>query len=264
MTGACESARAATSGGAGAPTRRGHGPCLAEERGRRRGRAADGPARRTSCPGQAPARALPRVDRQCGHRREQAPRLRAPATGGSGGPRRGRAFSPLGPASPASGGGLRGRPHDPLAGARRLLRGAGLVAAGARYRFRLDGAAPSPIPPRGSSPTGRTARPRWSTPQRSPGPTPRGPASQRTATCSTSCTSARSPPRAPGPRRRRGSPRPRRARHHDAGAHAGRRLRRPVRLGLRRRQPVRADPALRHARRPAPVRRPRPRRSGSA
>ena len=58
------------------------------------------------------------------------------------------------------------------------------------------------------------------------------------ARSSTRCTSARSPPRGPGgppPR----SARPGRAGHHRAGGHAGRRLPRPVRLGLRRRQPVR-------------------------
>ena len=46
--------------------------------------------------------------------------------------------------------------------------------------------------------------------------------------------------------------------HHGAGGDAGRRLPRPLRLGLRRRRPVRADAALRHARRLPPLRRSRP------
>ncbi len=51
-----------------------------------------------------------------------------------------------------------------------------------------------------------------------------------------------------------GRPRPRElpeladARHHGARGHAGRRVPRPLRLGLRRRRPVRPDAALRHAR----------------
>ncbi len=54
------------------------------------------------------------------------------------------------------------------------------------------------------------------------------------------------------------------ARRHDARGHAGRRVPRPLRLGLRRRRPLRPDPPLRRARRLAPLRRPgarpRPRR----
>ena len=48
-------------------------------------------------------------------------------------------------------------------------------------------------------------------------------------------------------RRRRGAAGAGRAGHHRAGGDAGRRLPRRLRLGLRRRQPLRADPALRHA-----------------
>ena len=60
-------------------------------------------------------------------------------------------------------------------------------------------------------------------------------------------------PRAAGP----GGPR-----HHRAGGHAGGRVPRPVRLGLRRRRPVRPHAPLRHARRLPPLRGPRPRASG--
>ena len=60
-------------------------------------------------------------------------------------------------------------------------------------------------------------------------------------------------------RRGRAARRARRSRHHRHRDDAGRRLRRPLRLGLRRRQPVRADAPLRHARRSARVRRSRAR-----
>ena len=53
--------------------------------------------------------------------------------------------------------------------------------------------------------------------------------------------------------------RPGRPRHHGARGDAGRRVPRPLRLGLRRRRPVRADPALRHARRLPALRRSRAR-----
>ena len=51
-----------------------------------------------------------------------------------------------------------------------------------------------------------------------------------------------------------------RPRRHRARGDAGRRFHRPLRLGLRRRQPVRADAAVRPARRFPPLRRSRPRR----
>ena len=62
----------------------------------------------------------------------------------------------------------------------------------------------------------------------------------------------------------RAARRPRRSRHHVHRDDAGRRVPRPLRLGLRRRQPLRAHAALRRARRLPPLRRrahaPRPRR----
>ena len=82
------------------------------------------------------------------------------------------------------------------------------------------------------------------------------------ARCSTSCTSAPSRPRAPGRAAARELPHLADARGHGARDDAGRRVPRPVRLGLRRRQPVRAHPALRHARRLPPLRRSRRTRSG--
>ena len=54
------------------------------------------------------------------------------------------------------------------------------------------------------------------------------------------------------------------ARHHADRGDAGRRIRRPLRLGLRRRRSVRADPPLRHARRLPPLRRRGPRAPASA
>ena len=56
----------------------------------------------------------------------------------------------------------------------------------------------------------------------------------------------------------------RRAGHHHRRSHAGGGVPGPVRLGLRRRVPVRADAAVRHSRRSPRVRRPRARPSASA
>ena len=135
---------------------------------------------------------------------------------------------------------------------------------------------PLPLPPRRRPhalsgprlplPAGRPARP---VAGRRPARVPldrRGLAGRRRCRgrSSTRCTSARSRRKAPG--------RPPRASCRSwrtlgitvPRGDAGRRLPGPVRLGLRRRQPVRPDPALRHARRLPPVRRPRPRSSASA
>ena len=67
-----------------------------------------------------------------------------------------------------------------------------------------------------------------------------------------------------GARRPSSSPRWRASRHHRDRDDAGRRVRRALRLGLRRRRPLRADAPLRHAGRSARVRRSRARRSASA
>ena len=81
----------------------------------------------------------------------------------------------------------------------------------------------------------------------------------RSARSSTSCTSARSRREGTWAAAERAPAVPRRARRHDDRDDAGQRVRRHARLGLRRRESVRADPQLRHARRPARVRRPRAR-----
>ena len=77
--------------------------------------------------------------------------------------------------------------------ARACRRGGNPVCVPPRRRAR-----PTPTPRRASSRTARTARPRSSTRPPSAGPTAGGPASRERARSSTSCTSARSPRRAPG------------------------------------------------------------------
>ena len=81
----------------------------------------------------------------------------------------------------------------------------------------------------------------------------------RPARSSTRSTSAPSPRGDLGGRRPRAAG-PGRAGHHDRRADARGRLPRPLRLGLRRRRLLRADPPLRPPRRLPPLRRPRPRR----
>ena len=122
----------------------------------------------------------------------------------------------------------------------------------------------TPTRPRASSRRGRTARRRSSTRRPSAGPTAAGAASacdgqviyeMHVGTFTPEGTWEAAGARAAGAGR---------PRHHGARGDAGGRLPRPLRLGLRRRQPVRPDAALRHARRLPPLRRSRPRRWASA
>ncbi len=107
-----------------------------------------------------------------------------------------------------------------------------------------------PIRCRDSSPTARTARRRSSTRRRSGGPTELARHSARRAGALRAARRHLHAGRHLGGRggAAAGARRPRHHRHRDD---AGRRIRRALRLGLRRRQPLRADAALRHAGRSA-------------
>ena len=178
--------------------------------------------------------------------------------GGCRGSRAGSSFSGLGAALPSRRGGPRQRRRGPSHRSlsrcrdRRLLRRRSSPARPARSTGTASTATNRccPTRPRASSRTGRTVRRRSSIPPRSPGPTTDWHGRPRSrARSSTRCTSARSRRRARGRPPRRELPALADARHHRPRGDAGRRVPGRVRLGLRRRQPVRPDPPLRHARR---------------
>ena len=119
------------------------------------------------------------------------------------------------------------------------------VAAGERYRFRLDGEHAYPDPVRASSPTGRTVRPSSSTHGiplvgRAPGTGVALPGQViyelHVGTFTPEGTFDAAIRELPGAAR---------ARRHAARADAGGRVPRPLQLGLRRRRAVRAVPRLR-------------------
>ena len=145
--------------------------------------------------------------------------------------------------------------------ARRLLLGHGAGGACGRAATGIGSTAARafPIPPRASSPRGRTARRRSSIPRfpwrDGAWKGVRRPRAGHLRDARRHVHAARARGRAAA----RELPRARRPRRHRARGDAGRRLPRPLRLGLRRRRPVRADAALRHARRLPPLRRSRAR-----
>ena len=156
----------------------------------------------------------------------------------------------------------RGRPRV-AAGARRARsrgsdgyhQGVARAAAGDRYRFRLDGGDPCRIPPRDSSRMARSVRRRSSIHTRFKWSDGWWRGIDVPTSSSTRCTSARSRARGRGPRRFRifrASSRPWR---DDARDHADCGFCGAIRVGLRRRQSLRADAPVRHARRLAPLRR---------
>ena len=155
----------------------------------------------------------------------------------------------------ASAGASDRRAHARAAAAGRWLlrRGRGGRGAGSLYNFVLDGRE-LPDPYARFLPEG-VHGPAMVLESSYPGATAPASRARCASWSSTSCTSAPSPRRAPTQAAARAAARPGRPGDHRRRADAGGRLRRPPRLGLRRRGPLRALRPLRHARRAARLRR---------
>ena len=195
-----------------------------------------------------------------------AARVAAPAGRGRARPRRGRAFPRVGAPGRQGRGGDRQRAGAAGDGARRvLLRPGAGDRSGHAVRFRLDGGPPYPDPASRFQPEGPHGPSEVVDPTPSPGPTPSGGASRATGQVIYEMHVGTFTPEGTWARRRRASCRSwPRAGITVARGDAGRGVPRRLRLGLRRRRPVRADPALRPAGRLPALRRSRARARASA
>ena len=157
---------------------------------------------------------------------------------------------------------LEGAPGRPI-GSRSRPRATGTSRARPRtpaparcYRYRLDGGRRCcPIPRRGSSPPDRTGRPAWSIPALFAWTDDAWSGRRLAEQVLYELHVGTFTPEGTWAAATRELARPGRARGDDARGHAGGRVPRRLRLGLRRRGLLRADPSLRRARRLPALRR---------